>query len=431
MSQGDPKEVDDVDAAVKEEHARVGWRSLPRNVWVVSATSFLTDVSSEMVLNLLPLFLANVLGAKTNVIGLIEGIAETTASLLKIFSGWFSDLLGRRKWLTVAGYGLSAVAKPFLYFATTWPGVLLVRFADRVGKGIRTAPRDALIADSVGEDRRGIAFGIHRAGDTAGAFLGILIALLVVWMAQAGGTRLERVAFQRVVLVSIVPAALAVLVLALGAQEVRAPRRGKAERLSLSLAGLDRRFRAFLAIVVLFTLGNSSDAFLILRAQERGLSVLQVLGMLLTFNAVYTFVSGPAGALSDRVGRRRLIVGGWLVYGLIYLGFALARSGWQVWALYGLYGLYYGMVEGTAKALVADLVPEAKRGTAYGVYNAAVGLTAFPASLIAGILWQGVGPWQGFGAPAPFLFGSGLAFLSVALLVAWFPRVRASAQASP
>lgn len=431
MSQGDSlRKVDNVDVAAKEEHPRVGWRSLPRNVWVVSVTSLLTDVSSEMVVNLLPLFLANVLSAKTSVIGLIEGIAETTASLLKIFSGWLSDLLGRRKWLTVAGYGLSAVAKPFLYFATTWPGVLLVRFADRVGKGIRTAPRDALIADSVGEDRRGIAFGVHRAGDTAGAFLGILIALLVVWMAQTSGTRLERTAFQRVVLVSIVPAVLAVLVLALGTQEVRAPHRGKAERTSLSLAGLDRRFRAFLAIVVLFTLGNSSDAFLILRAQERGLSVLQVLGMLLTFNAVYTSVSGPAGALSDRVGRRRLIVGGWLAYGLIYLGFALARSGWQVWALYGLYGLYYGMVEGTAKALVADLVPEAKRGTAYGVYNAAVGLTAFPASLIAGILWQGVGPWQGFGAQAPFLFGSGLAFLSVVLLVAWFPRVQAS-QASP
>jgi MFS family permease len=298
-----------MDVAAKER-PRAGLRSLPRNVWAVSATSFLTDVSSEMVLNLLPLFLANVLGAKTSVIGLIEGIAETTASLLKIFSGWLSDLLGQRKWITVAGYGLSAVAKPFLYFATTWPGVLLVRFADRVGKGIRTAPRDALIADSVGEDQRGIAFGVHRAGDTAGAFLGILIALLVVWMAQTGSARLERAAFQRVVLVSVVPAVLGVLVLALGAQEARAAGPARAERPALSLAGLDRRFKAFLAIVVLFTLGNSSDAFLILRAQERGLSVLQVLGMLLTFNAIYTLVSGPAGALSDRVGRRRLMVAG-------------------------------------------------------------------------------------------------------------------------
>lgn len=417
-----------MDAVAKEELTRTGWKSLPRNVWVVSVTSFLTDISSEMVLNLLPLFLANVLGVRTGIIGLIEGIAETTASLLKIFSGWLSDLLGQRKWLTVAGYGLSTVAKPFLYFATTWPGVLLVRFADRVGKGIRTAPRDALIADSVGEEQRGVAFGIHRAGDTAGAFLGILIALVVVWLVQTGGANLERTTFQHVVLVSVVPAALAVLVLALGAREVR-PAQRRVERPALSLAGLDRPFRAFLVIVVLFTLGNSSDAFLILRAQERGLSVLQVLGMLLTFNAVYALISGPAGALSDRVGRRRLIVGGWLVYGLIYLGFALARAGWHVWALYGLYGIYYGMVEGTAKALVADLVPEARRGTAYGVYNAAVGLTAFPASLIAGVLWQGIGSWEGFGASAPFFFGAAMALLSVILLVTWFPRVRDLAQA--
>ncbi|MGQ9586547.1 MAG: MFS transporter [Anaerolineae bacterium] len=396
---------------------RRGWQSLPRNVWVVSATSFLTDVSSEMVLNLLPLFLANVLGVKTGVIGLIEGIAETTASLLKVFSGWLSDLLGQRKWLTVAGYGLSTVAKPFLYFVTTWPGVLLVRFADRVGKGIRTAPRDALIADSVQEDQRGMGFGIHRAGDTAGAFLGILIALIVVWLAQRGDLHLQRTTFHQVVLLSIIPAGLAVLVLAFGAREVRAER-GRAERPSLSLVGLGSSFRVFLLIVVLFTLGNSSDAFLILRAQDRGLSVLQVLGMLLTFNAIYSIISGPAGALSDRIGRRRLIVGGWLVYGLIYLGFALAQRGWHVWALYGLYGVYYGMAEGTAKALVADLVPVEKRGTAYGVYNAAVGLTAFPASLIAGLLWQGVGP------AAPFFFGSCLALLSVILLWGWLPRAQ-------
>lgn len=400
-----------------ERMPRRGWQSLPRNVWVVSATSFLTDVSSEMVLNLLPLFLANVLGVKTGVIGLIEGIAETTASLLKVFSGWLSDLLGQRKWLTVAGYGLSTVAKPFLYFVTTWPGVLLVRFADRVGKGIRTAPRDALIADSVGEDQRGMGFGIHRAGDTAGAFLGILIALIVVWLAQRGDLHLQRTTFQQVVLLSIIPAGLAVLVLAFGAREVRAER-GRAERPSLSLAGLGSSFQVFLLIVVLFTLGNSSDAFLILRAQDRGLSVLQVLGMLLTFNAIYSIISGPAGALSDQIGRRRLIVGGWLVYGLIYLGFALAQRGWHVWALYGLYGVYYGMAEGTAKALVADLVPVEKRGTAYGVYNAAVGLTAFPASLIAGLLWQGVGP------AAPFFFGSCLALLSVILLWGWLPRAQ-------
>ncbi len=192
--------------------------SLPRNVWVVTATSFLTDVSSEMVFNLLPLFLANVLGVKTNVIGLIEGIAETTSSLLKVFSGYWSDRLRQRKSLTVLGYALSASSKPFLYFTATWPGVLVVRFMDRVGKGVRTAPRDALIADSIDERHRGLAFGLHRAGDTAGAVAGLVIALLVVSLTQSQSVSLSRDTFQLIVLVSIIPAALAVLVLALGAR---------------------------------------------------------------------------------------------------------------------------------------------------------------------------------------------------------------------
>ncbi|MFQ5578899.1 MAG: MFS transporter, partial [Anaerolineae bacterium] len=319
-------------------------QSLPRNVWVVTATSFLTDVSSEMVFNLLPLFLANVLGVRTGVIGLIEGIAETTASLLKVFSGWFSDRLGQRKWLTVAGYSLSTVAKPLLYVAAGWGWVLGVRFADRVGKGIRTAPRDALIADSIDERQRGLAFGLHRAGDTAGAALGLLIALAVVWLAQGRRLTLTRPTFQTIVLLSVIPAVLAVLVLAVGAKDVPpapgAPRRSPP---GLSLRGFDVRFRRFLAVVVLFTLGNSSDAFIILRAQERGLSVPGVLAMLVTFNVIYAALSGPAGKLSDRVGRQKLIVSGWLAYALIYLGLALAGAAWQVWALFAAYGLYYGL----------------------------------------------------------------------------------------
>ena len=395
-------------------------RSLPRNVWIVTVTSFLNDISSEMVIFLLPLFLVNVLGARTAVVGLIEGIAESTASLLKIFFGWFSDRLGKRKWLAVSGYGVSAVTKPFLYFVTSWWGALAVRFADRVGKGIRTAPRDALVADSTGEEHRGLAFGLHRAGDTAGAMIGLLIALGVVWATQAGALTLERATFQRVVLVSLIPAALAVLVLALGARDVPVTEKREAPRLSLQ--GFDTRFRRFLGVVVLFTLGNSADAFLILRAQERGLSVTGVLGMLATFALVYAAVSGPAGALSDRIGRRKLIAGGWLVYGLLYLGFALANAAWQIWALYALYGIYYGTVEGTAKAYVADVVSKEQRGTAYGVYNAAVGVAAFPASLIAGLLWQGVGAWQGFGPSAPFIFGAALALVAVGLFVMWVPH---------
>jgi MFS family permease len=387
---------------------------IPRNVWVVTLTSFLTDVSSEMISNLLPLFLFTVLGVRTSMIGLIEGVAETTASLLKVFSGWFSDRLGRRKILAVLGYGLSTVAKPFLYFATTWGWVLGVRFADRAGKGLRTAPRDALVADSVNERQRGLAFGLHRAGDTAGAFVGLLVALIVLLTAQRAAA-LERRTFQIVVLLSLIPAVLAVVVLALGAREVKVSGMG-AERPRLSLAGFDRRFRLFLAIVVLFTLGNSSDAFLILRAQNAGLSVAGVLGMMITFNLVYSLVSSPAGALSDRIGRRRLLVAGWLLYAVVYLGFSRATAGWQAWALMGVYGIYYGLSEGAAKAFVADLVPSERRGTAYGVYNAAIGLMALPASLVAGILWQGVGGWEGLGPGAPFLFGAVVALLAAVLL---------------
>jgi MFS family permease len=389
-------------------------KSLPVNVWVTTLTSFLTDVSSEMIANLIPLFLANVLGVSTAVIGLIEGIAETTSSLLKWVSGWLSDRLRTRKWLAVAGYTLSAFSKPFLYFAASWTGVLAVRFADRAGKGIRTSPRDALIADSVDKQRRGAAFGLHRAGDTLGAVTGLGIALLVVLATQSQALDLSRSTFHTLVLIGIIPALLAVAVLALGTKDV--PIRASGNLIKHNFSSMSGDFRFFLLVIAIFTLGNSSDAFLVLRAQERGLSVAGILGMLITFNLIYAIFSSPLGALSDRIGRKRLIIGGWLVYGLLYLAFAAATSAWQVWAIYGLYGLYYAAVEGTAKALVADLIPEEQRGTAYGFYNATVGLMALPASLLAGILWQGVGNWTGFGVSAPFLTGAVLAFIAVGLL---------------
>jgi len=389
-------------------------RGLHPNIWAVTATSFLTDISSEMIVYLIPLFLANILGVRTAIIGLIDGVAETTASLLKIYSGALSDKLGKRKWLAVLGYGLSTISKPFLYFANSWAWVLGVRFGDRAGKGIRTAPRDALVAASTDEKSRGLAFGLHRAGDTAGAFLGIGIAALIIWLTQTNESLLSVTTFRTAVLVSILPAVLAVIVLILGAHEVTvAGNRAGVTRLSFK--GMDARFKYFLLTIVLFTLGNSSDSFIVLRAQERGLSVLGTMFMLMTFTAIYTVLSGPLGALSDKIGRRRLIIGGWLVYGLVYLGFAFSATGWHIWVLFGLYGIYYAATEGTAKALVADLVPDAQRGTAFGLFNAAIGLTALPASVMAGILWQGVGAWIGFGAPAPFLFGAGMALLAMVL----------------
>ena len=398
-----------------------GWRGMHRNIWATSVTSFFMDVSSEMVLNIVPLFLSNVLGIKTNIIGLIEGIAEATASLLKVFSGWLSDKLRQRKWLAVAGYGISAVVKPFFYLANSWQGIAAVRWADRFGKGIRTAPRDALIADSVPEQQRGLAFGVQRAADTGGAMLGVLIALLVVWLSQRGQIGLQAGTFRTIVLISLIPAALAVLSLALGAQDTPVTKQRAAPR--FAFRSLGKQFMIFMLIVGLFDLGNSSDAFLVLRAQERGLNVLGVLAMLATFNLVYTLISAPAGSLSDRIGRRKLVIGGWLVYALIYLGFALARQGWQVWVLYAFYGVYYGLSYGTAKAMIADIVPEAVRGTAYGTYNAVLGILDFPASLIAGLLWDGLPAlgFRGFGAPAPFLFGGVMALLAAIAMWRWRP----------
>ena len=406
---------------VASDRPRTGLRGLPINVWIVTATSFLTDISSEMIFNLVPLFLANVLKAGTAVIGLIDGLAETTASLMKIYSGALSDRLGERKWITVIGYGLSALSKPFLYLANAWGWVLGVRVSDRLGKGIRTAPRDALVADSIDEKQRGLAFGLHRAGDTAGAFLGVAVAALIVWLTERGAADLTRRTFQVAVLVSIIPAILAVIVLAAGARETGIVKKSHVP--VLSLKGMDGRFKIFMLVLVLFTLGNSSDAFIILLGQKRGLDVVQILLMLMTFNLIYSVLAGPLGALSDKIGRRRLIIGGWIAYGLVYLGFGLSRTGWQVWTLYGLYGIYYAASEGSAKALIADLVAPERRGTAYGLYNAAIGLTAFPASAIAGLLWQGAFGWHGFGASAPFLFGAGLAILA-GLLFWWLVRVQ-------
>ncbi len=400
--------------------AKTRIRDLPRNIWAVSLTSFLMDISSEMVINILPLFLVNVLGVKTNIVGLIEGVAEATASLVKFFSGWLSDRLHSRKWLAVAGYSLSAISKPFFLVASTWEMVAAVRWLDRVGKGIRTAPRDALVADSIDQKDRGLAFGFHRAADTAGALVGILIAAGLIWVAQSNSQYLSEHTFQIVVLVSLVPAFLAVLTLAFGAREVSAV--GKRKLPKIMFKTLGKPFMIFIVIAGIFTLGNSSDAFLILRAQSTGMSVVMILVMMAVFNLIYSLISTPAGRLSDRIGRRKMIIAGWLVYAIIYFGFAIAQGSWQIFMLYVTYGFYYGLSYGSINALLADLVPAELRGTAYGTYNAIIGIIAFPASLIAGILWQGIGSWTGLGQSAPFFFGGSMALLAAILMLTWFPK---------
>ena len=406
-----------------EQGDRKGLFGFSRNVFFLGVVSFLTDVSSEMIFTLLPLFLLNVLRVGTPVIGLIEGIAEGTASLLKVLSGWLSDRLGRRKGLAVFGYSLSTLVKPFLYFATTWGAAAGVRFVDRVGKGIRTSPRDALVADSAPPEEMGKSFGFHRGMDTLGAVLGLSVAALVVYVVQQGGLELTRDAFQTIVLVGIVPAVLAVLVLLFfvrergkgaGSESPAASFGGPPAEAVNARKGFDLRFKLFLVVVVVFTLGNSSDAFLILRAQDLGFSVPQVLLLFVAFNLVYALVSLPAGLVSDRLGRKGVIVVGWSIYALAYLGLAVASAAWQVWLLFALYGLYYGVAEGVSRAFVADLVPAERRGTAYGLYHTAVGLSLLPASLIAGWLWHLIGP------EAPFFFGAvmaGVAALGFLLLV--------------
>ncbi|MFZ0543885.1 MAG: MFS transporter [Candidatus Promineifilaceae bacterium] len=395
-------------------------RQLPRNIWVLTLASFFTDVSTDMLVHLIPFFLANVLGVRTVTIGLIEGLAETTASLVKLISGQLSDRLGRYKGLTVAGYGLSTLAKPFFALAGSWTAILTVRFAERIGKGVRTAPRDVLIADSIDEKQRGLAFGLHRAGDTAGAALGLIIALLVLWFLQGNEIDLTRQSFQTIVWLSILPALTAVLLLVFGVREKRdkTPKTAAAKRPSYKLS---QPFKQYLIILVIFTLGNSSDAFLMLRAQTTGLTVLQVMGLLVIFNLVYAFLSGPAGSLSDKVGRQLLLLGGWVLYALIYIGFAFGKTHWQIAVLFALYGIYYGLTQGVAKAFVADLVPKEQRGTAYGWFNAVIGLAVLPASLLAGLLWQGIGSWSGFGVQMPFLVGAVLSIIAAGLLILWFP----------
>ena len=383
--------------------------SLNPNVFFLGIVSLLTDVSSEMIFTLVPLFLRNVLKAPFTTIGLIGGLSESTDAIFRIFSGWLSDKIGKRKLLAVLGYSISTVAKPFMYLASSWGAVLGVRFSDRVGKGIRTSSRDALIADSVSAGERGKGFGLHRAMDTSGAVLGLAIAAIIIYLVQGGGLELSLETYQWLVLAGVVPAVLAVIVLLVFVQERKKPMSGDiSPQVGFRQAGgFDSRFKVFLAIMAVFTLGNSSDFFVILRAQNLEASLIHVVLMLVLFNVTYATVSLPAGVLSDRLGRRRVITLGWFIYALVYLGFAVASELWQIWLLFACYGIYYGIVEGVARAFVADLVAEEKRGIAYGLYHGVVGLTLLPASLLAGWLWQAYSP------AAPFYFGAALAFLAM------------------
>ncbi|MBA3769603.1 MAG: MFS transporter, partial [Blastocatellia bacterium] len=375
--------------------------------------SLLNDTSSEIIYPLLPAFLFLALGASPFAIGVIEGFAESVASLLKLFSGYISDRFGTRKLLVFIGYALAAVTRPFLAFAATWPQVLAVRMTDRVGKGIRGAPRDALIAGSVPKKDRGFAFGFNRAADHFGAVLGPIAAFLLLMLFAVDPQNPTLREYQQVFLFASVPVVIGLLIVGIFVREnAKKPSRAPepVPPLKLSLRGFDGNFKRYLVVVAVFTLSNSTDAFLLLRATQVGISpaVLPLLWMTLHFSKVVFSLLG--GGLSDRFGRKALIISGWVVYALVYCGFAFVTSAWQCWALFIIYGAYFGLTEGVEKAFVADMVAEGKRGTAYGLYNLAIGITVFPASLLFGLLWTE------FNEVTAFVISAGVSILAVVLL---------------
>lgn len=397
-------------AAKTETGGRRIWGLHP-NIFFLGLTSLLTDVSSEMIFTLLPLFLTNVLGATTSIVGLVGGLSDSTEALFKIFSGRLSDKIHRPKLLTIFGYSLATIAKPFMLLANSWGVVAAIRLSDRVGKGIRSAPRDALVADSLAPSERGRGFGLRQTMDTTGAVLGLIIAAVIIYSLEGGAVKLSMTSYRWMILGSIIPAALAVLVLAVFVKErqktAAATGQAAGKTAAAPVQKFDIRFKIFLAITAVFMLGNSSDFFVILRAQNLDVPLVQVVLMLVVFNIVYALSALPMGILSDKLGRKRIIMLGWSVYALIYLGFALATQVWQSWLLFAGYGIYYGAFEGVGRALVADLVPTERRGTAYGLYQGVVSAALLPASLIAGWLWDKVNPAM------PFYFGAGLAFVAM------------------
>jgi MFS family permease len=432
---------------------------LERSVFFTGLVSFFMDMGSEMIYPLVPIFLSSVLGVNKSIIGLIEGIAESTASLLKVFSGWFSDRIKKRKILMIAGYGISTLSRPILAIATLWSHVLGFRFIDRFGKGIRGAPRDAIIAESTLPKDLGRSFGFHRAMDTFGAVIGPAIAFIILSI-FTGNYRL-------VFWLSMIPGIVAVLVIVFFIKETTSiarphtphpspwsptapPEAGKPLPLGerevvgdafqrirgegttsipppltgggkgeggvklFPMGKFDWRFKVFVAIATLFALGNSSDVFLILRATNIGVKESQIPLLYLSFNLIYSLVSIPAGILSDRIGRKRVILSGFILFAFVYWGFAVSSEKWHIWGLFLLYGVFMGLTEGIQKAYLSTVIPENLKATGYGIFSSFVGLAVLPASIIGGYLWDKYGPH------ATFYYGSLTAFASAVIFLVIF-----------
>lgn len=383
--------------------------SLNRNVFFTGLVSFFMDFSSEMIYPLVPIFLSSVLGVNKSLIGLIEGIAESTASFLKVFSGYLSDRLNKRKLFLIAGYGISTLSRPIIAMSVSWWHVLTFRFTDRTGKGIRGAPRDAIIAASTPPSEMGRAFGFHRAMDTAGAVIGPAVAYIILLL-FTGNYRL-------VFWLSMIPGIIAVSIIIFFIKEKKTVvESGSVPKISFK--DFDWKFKAFIVIVTIFSLGNSSDVFLILKATHTGVKEHLVPILYLIFNLVYAITSVPAGIISDKTGKKRIIFASFILFAFIYLGFALATKVWHIWILFIFYGIFMGLTEGIQKAYLAGIMPEGMGGTGYGIYNTFTGMAILPASITGGYLWDRYNP------SVTFYYGVITAFISAILFLIIFARVK-------
>lgn len=374
-----------------------------KNVFFTGLVSFFMDVSSEMIYPLVPLFLANILGVNKSMIGLIEGIAESTASILKVFSGWLSDRIGQRKNLMLAGYTISTLSRPIIALAGAWQQVLASRFVDRLGKGVRTAPRDAIIADCTETTHLARAFSFHRSMDTMGAVVGPAIALLLL--------QIHNNNYKMVFWYSMIPGCIAVFIIVAFIKEKKRSAGATAQRPKLTLKDFDWKVKFFILIATVFALGNSSDAFLILRAEQVGIPTVVIPAVYLMFNLVYSLSSIPAGIVADKFGKKRVILLGFLLFAFLYYGFAVAKSSSAIWILFALYGIFMALTEGIQKAFLATIIPPDFKATAFGVYATAVGIATLPASLIGGMLWDKISP------SATFYFGAVTATISAILFI--------------
>ena len=420
-----------------DDAPRTSWRATVRgNVLMMGLVSLFTDASSEMVFPLLPLFLSGLVGPEMVAIyvGLLAGIPETTSSLLKIVSGRISDRAGKRKALVVFGYGVSTVARPLMALAGAGWHVVAMRFADRVGKGVRTSPRDALIGDSVGPAARGLAFSFHRAMDHAGAILGPVAAVAILYSmlgyglwrgGEEAASLAEMDALRCLFAISLIPGLAAMVALISKVREIPPRKAPAADGAAQDGRRLPRKFYAFVGVVGIFALGNSSDLFIVFLGRKLfHMSLIHLIGLWVLLHVSKIVFSVPGGMLSDKLGRRPLIIAGWAVYALVYLGLAVTRQQWAFWALVAAYGLYYGLTEGAEKALVTDFVPSDRRATAFGIYHGAIGLAALPASLMFGVLLGLAGRGVAFG------IGAALAAVAAALLVVLLSATKPSASAA-